>query len=240
MFLCPNALFFRFRRRLRADLAIAAEFASALLSSASALLLYSPQGGPMQYNGFGGVWTDDGWVTELRVTFEVPEAIRIERIKAWINGPGTADFAVNPTSDDWDVPLSRTFPVDQVRGSPAKWQGVSSLCWDLQPGTYPLFIDAPTVPYGYGYHGPMPNLDSLLLVTDYRDLSDPTNRFPPPFGLAVYGSPLSAVPESSLYGLLGSTGLFALAACRRFQRKIWRRRAETSAAGAQGRNFPEH
>jgi hypothetical protein len=205
-------------------------FSSALLSHASKLLLYSPPGGPMEYNELGGILTDAGWVTKVSFSFEVPEALRIQKINAWINGPdwSTATFSVSPVdvSDELHTFYFRTFPVERVLNAPAKWQGVDLLKWDLQPGTYQFFMSAPDVPLGYGFDGPIPNLDSLLDSFDYMDYSQPDNIPWAPFGLEVYGVPLSAVPEPSLYGLMGATGLLALAACRRFQRKVRRRAAD--------------
>ena len=224
-------LFSHLGERTRAVLiALIGLFSSSLLSGASQLLLYSYPGGPMEYNYLGGVLTPEGWVTKLSVNFEVPEAIRIQTIKAWINGgPGfngdetTATFSVSPVpSEEAGIQLCQTFPVEQVIGAPAKWQGLDSLKWDLQPGVYQFFMSAPDVPIGYGYQGPIPNLDSLLNTFDYRDYSEPGNIPWAPFGLEVYGTPLSAVPEPSLYGLMGAAGLLALAATRQFQRKLRR------------------
>ncbi len=177
----------------------------------------------MEYNEIGATLTDAGWVTMLSVNFEVTEAIRIQKIKAWITGSdgSTATFSVGPVvfSDESHTSYYRTFPVEQVIDAPAKWQGVDSLKWDLQSGTYRFFMSAPDVPLGYGYYGPTPNLDSLLNSFDYKDYSQPDNIPWAPFGFEVYGTPLSSVPEPSFYGLMGATGLLALAASRRFQPK---------------------
>src|SRR5215216_1015351 len=74
-------------------------FSSALVSEASKLLIYSAPGGPMEYTYLNGVWTDEGWVTKLGVTFEVPQKLRIESIKVWMTGgpESTATFSVYPT-----------------------------------------------------------------------------------------------------------------------------------------------
>ena len=184
----------------------------------------------MEYNDLGAVLTDAGWVTMLSVNFEVPEALRIQKIKAWINGGlgSTATFSVDTVpGQEAGLLFFQTFPVEQVSGAPAKWQGVDSLKWDLQPGVYQFFMSAPDVPLGYGYQGPIPNLDSLLNTFDYRDYSQPGNIPWAPFGLEVSGTPLSAVPEPSFYGLMGGAGLLALATTRRFQRKIRRESGES-------------
>ena len=230
----PCFPFSNFGRRSRAVfVALVGLFSSALASEASKLFIYSAPGGPMEYNTLGAVWTDTGWVTMLSISFEVPVALRIQAIKVWMNGgpESTATFSVYPANPgpESGPPFSRTFSVEEVDGAPAKWQGLSSLKWDLKPGVHELFISAPDVPLGYGYQGPTPNLDSLLNTLDYKDYSQPDNIPWAPFGLEVYGS-LSPVPEPSFYGAVGSVGLLALAASRRFKRKG---RAETVAVRPQ-------
>lgn len=215
------------RPSLRAGLLVTSLFCTALIGRASHLLMYSAPGGPMEYNELGAVWTDHGWMTEVGITFEVPEAIRIQKIQAWMNGGGgsTATFSVGLVLDSIDelaTHYSQTFPVERVMNAPAKWQGLNSLKWDLHPGTYKFFMSAPDVPLGYGYQGPIPTVDSLINVIDYQDYSQPGNIPWAPFGLEVYGTPLSAVPEPSFYGLMGSAGLLALAATRRLRRKARR------------------
>jgi len=214
-------LFLNFGRRSCAVLvALIAVFSTTVVSEAGELLLYSAPGGPMEYNYFDGVLTDHGFETELGVTFEVPEGIRIQKIEAWMNGGkgSTANFSVgllHISDEGLATYFSKTFPVDHVIDAPAKWQGVDSLKWDLPPGEYWFSMSAPDVPIGYGYHGPIPKVASLINVIDYEDYSQPGNIPWAPFGLKVYGTPLSAVPEPSFYGLLGSAGLLALAATRR-------------------------
>ena len=218
----PRLLFSPFGRRSRPILiALTGLLSSALPSEATQLLIFSAPGGPREYNYLGGVPTDTGWVTELSVNFEVPRELRIEKIKAWITGApdSTATFSVNsvPAQDSGWL-FSQTFSVEQVSGAPAKWQGLDSLQWNLEPGVYQLFIAAPAVPIGFGYQGPWPDTDRLLKTFDYRDYSEPGNIPWAPFGLEVYGT-FTAVPEPSFYGLMGSAGLVALAARRQFKRK---------------------
>lgn len=176
----------------------------------------------MEYNYLGGVWTDTGFVTKLGVSFEVPADLRIQKINVWMNGgpDSTATFSVYAADPgpDSGPPFSQTFSVEEVDHAPAKWQGLSSLKWDLKPGVHQLLIDAPGVPLGYGYYGPQPNLDFGLSGVGYQDFSQPDNIPWAPFGVEVYGS-FSPVPEPSFYGLMGSAGLLALVATRRLKRK---------------------
>jgi hypothetical protein len=202
-------LFSIFGRRSRAILiALTGLLSSALPGEATQLLIFSSPGGPMEYNHLGWVPTDTGWVTELSVNFEVPRELRIEKIKAWINGPSgsTATFSVNsvPAQESGWL-YSQTFSLEEVWSAPAEWQGLDSLRWNLHPGVYQLFMAAPVVPIGYGYHGPWPDMDRLLKTFDYRDYSEPGNIPWAPFGLEVYGT-FTGVPEPSFYGLMGSAG----------------------------------
>lgn len=222
---------------MRTVLILAGLTSGALVSQASVLYLYSHPGGPMQYNGHTAIWTDEGFVTKLSVSFEVPEAIRIQTVKAWINGGGgsMASFSIIPLTTYWEAPLFRSFEAESAGNAPAKWQGISELKWDLQPGSYRLYITAPSVPYAYGYHGPIPNLDSLLTGIDFRDYSEPDNPNPIGFGLEVYGTQLSAVPEPSSFGLMGGTLLLALAATRRVQQRRRLRQDKTRVTEDEGK-----
>ncbi len=182
---------------------------TALVSHATRLLLYAPPGGPLQYNGFPPAAGSDS-DSLVSVSFEVPEAIRIESIRVWVNGGGFASVSVKPFSQEWDQPVFASFPIESVTNAPAKWQGVSSLNWDLQPDSYEIFLQAPTIPFGYGFQGAprFPEFD----IDTFRDYSQ--FHLQDPFGIQVYGSYLSAVPEPATYGLMGGLVLFAVAAGR--------------------------
>ena len=177
----------------------------------------------MQYNGFAGFRTDEGFVTKLSFAFEVSEAIRIESIRAWISGSGSALFAIEPMDfSDSIHGFSSSVPLEQVHNAPAKWQGVNSLRWDLQPGNvYTFYIQAPDIPYGYGYHGPIPIVPNnyfYFIGGSFHDYSEiPTDA---PFGLEFSGSQLSAIPEPATYGLTGVGLLALLTATRAWKRKM--------------------
>ena len=176
----PRFLFSNFGRRSRAVLtALVGLFSSTLLCEATELLFFSSPGGPMEYNTLGAVLTDQEWTTEVSMKFEVSDAIRIQKIKAWINGGSTARFAAGPVPssiDELATYYSQTFAVEPVLDAPAKWQGLDSLKWDFQPGVeYQFFMSAPVVPLGYGYQGPIPNVEPLINFFDYQDYSQPDN-----------------------------------------------------------------
>jgi hypothetical protein len=214
MVIASDSSFFGVRRLMRAVLMIGFFFSGTLIIQASKLLLYSLPGGPMQYNGHGAVLTENGFVSLVGVTFELPEAVRIESIRVWINGASNASVSIEPVPNVWEEPFYHTIPVELVSDAPAKWQGIGSLRWYLQPGSYQLFLQAPDIPYGFGYHGPV--LTPAYDIQNFHDYAYPDEKFAPGFGLQVYGSQLSAIPEPSLFGLMGCLVLVGIAARRRF------------------------
>jgi len=130
----PTVGFFRIAR---AGLIVALFSSATLINHATQLLLYSPQGGPMQWNGFPPAVGTPFLESRVSATFEVAEGIRIESVRVWVNGGiAPAWVSVKPFSDDWEQNLSTSIPLETVPDAPAKWQGKSGLRWDLLPGTY--------------------------------------------------------------------------------------------------------
>jgi hypothetical protein len=84
---------------------------------------------------------------------------------------------------------------------PGHWAGVGSLHWDLQPGTYSLNFFGAGMPLAYGYFGPVHAVGGFDgFYYNFRLNEEPSTDFP--FGMRIYGRPLSAVPEPAAYGLV--------------------------------------
>lgn len=189
--------------------------------SATGILLQTSQGDPHQYNGGDGfAWS---------VAFEVPEAVRVQAIQGWMRGlQGEIDsvgifsyLPRNPFSSSLDFASFSLKGVDTLPAAPlsppGRWEGVSSLNWDLQPGIYSIVFRAGYMPYGYG--GPsVPPTDSGVTIfsnTYQTFFDDGWHDNGGPIGLRIYGAPLSAVPEPSMYGLFGTAMLIGVAAFQR-------------------------
>jgi hypothetical protein len=197
-------------------------FFGAVAGGAATLLLEMPQGSPNQYHGAGKFVGEHGLESLVSAKFTVPRPIhlRIDSISAWINGSGVAWVGISPVG--WNNPIPEFYhsiPLEQVDGVAARWQGVDSLNWTLVSGEYNLFLDAPDIPFGFGFNGP--SLTPAFSVYDLLDYSmDPPFEMLP-FGIQVYGTvlrPLSGTPEPGIFGLMGCMVLLAVAVRRRFSR----------------------
>lgn len=166
------------------------------------LLIERHQGGPHQYNG-------DPGPKMAEMTFLEP--VRITGITGWINGFGPSSISLLAAAHD-DEPafqlFSKNFTVESVPGTPAKWQGISSLKWDVPAGTYDVLFPELTMPYALGYFGPVSSAPPPDVMLSFYD--GEWHLTGGEFGVRVYGMPLSAVPEPATYGLVGVIGLAAL------------------------------
>jgi PEP-CTERM motif len=206
------------RRVLRLDLLAGLFLFSGSLSAA--IIIQSSQGGPHQYNGGGGFAS--------AVAFELDEAVRIQAIQVWLaGGKGDTgevgifyDLPRDPLSPDLSfhsftlkgIDFSGPGPSD-----PGRWEGVGGFHLDLQPGLYEFVVRGPNVPWGYGgpfTPGPYPLGDTYQAY----DLDEGWRPNGGPFGIRIYGTQLSAVPEPGTYGVAGGLMLLGLAAFRRRQR----------------------
>jgi PEP-CTERM motif-containing protein len=179
-------------------------FNSFMSASATELLVRWSEGGPDRYTGVWGT---------IAIGFSVEEATRIESVRTWIShdGPVTASLLLADLSHTL---YSETFVSQATLRAPAKWQGVSSLRWDLEPGEYYLSFGDGFFPLGLPVIHPNPPgvqspFDFELL---YPEGWEHTGF---PFGVEIYGEQLSAIPEPATYGLVASAALLGLAAFRR-------------------------
>jgi len=181
------------------------------------LLLYeNHQGGRYQYNGTGTLFVG---------LIDVAEPIQVQAITGWIGGgTGTAVAAITlpyiedqPSHDyhaEFEVKRTPMPPVGEL-AYPAMWQGVSNLHWNLLPGTYPVGFEGVntllSMPYALGYFGPVADVLHPYHLARYQD-----GEFieAMPFGIRIYGRPLSAVPEPEFYGWGAVLVLSCLAAFR--------------------------
>jgi len=168
-------------------------------SIAQAQLLYEhPQGGRFQYNGTGTFFT---------ALIDVVEPIQVNAISGWIQG-GTGTAMISITGPNtfgqyhagFELNLTPMPPLGEL-SYPAMWQGVSNLHWDLVPGTYQVEFEGVdtllAMPYALGYFGPVADVARPYHLARYQD-----DEFIEaiPFGVRIYGRPLSAIPEPEFYG----------------------------------------
>ena len=173
-------------------------------AAATGLLVRWSEGGPDRYTGVFG---------PIAIGFTVEEATRIESVRTWIwrDGPVTASLLSNDLSGKL---YSETFDSQPALSAPARWQGVGSLRWDLQPGAYYLSFDEGFFPLGYPVVRPNPPGVQIPFDFEVR-FDDRWESTGFPFGVEIYGRQLSAVPEPAAYGLVASATLLGLAAFRR-------------------------
>jgi hypothetical protein len=164
--------------------------------------------------------------------FELTEAIQVEAVYAFMNGggedsethiPAMATFSViGPTAALQQeggspfIPLfhaSESFILDPAGMASGKWQGLSSLKWNLAAGEYKITIEGGFVPFALGAAPSL--IDNQPYDYMYEDFDGTWHQADAPFGLQIYGSPLSAVPEPATYGLMGSLALMLTVAIRR-------------------------
>jgi hypothetical protein len=177
------------------------------------LLFERHQGGPFEYSEVGDIHT---------AYFDVTEPIRIQGITGWFDG-GPVDVTVSVASPLYDQVFSGSFhinvrPVPQPGQyyAPGVWRGMGALNWDLEPGNYQLnFFDA-GMPLSYGYSGPVADVPQFTDFANYWDVAGQEEyATADPFGVRIYGRPLSAVPEPSLYSTACALFLLAAVACKR-------------------------
>ena len=203
---CMNPDLFHWQsipRFARLGLWSAVFFLSSFMSASAELLVRWSEGGPDRYTGLFG---------PIAIGFTVEEPTRIESVRTWISrdGPVTASLLLNDLSAEL---YSETFVSQSPLSAPARWQGVGSLRWDLQPGTYYLSFSEGFFPFGYPVIHPNP--PGVQTPFDFESLDADGWERTGPFGVEIYGDPLSATPEPATYGLVGSAALLGLAAFRR-------------------------
>ena len=214
-----NTLFscFRtFRRVVRLDLLSAL---IVLTNSASAgPIIEQPQGGPDRYSGYDNA--------NAAIGFDLDEPTRIVKVQMWMSpareGAFTASIMYVLIAFSTTL-YSDTFIGESVLSAPASWQGLSSLKWDLQPGSYyltfgPAFFPL-ALPIGQRTPGTKAPTDFEFAFAPnlYEEPNLPLEwrQTDSPLGVRIYGVPLSAVPEPGSYGALGGVLLIALAGFRR-------------------------
>jgi len=206
-----------FRRVVRLDLL---SVLIVLSNSASAgPIIEQPQGAVDRYNGYYGV--------QAAIGFDLAEPTRIVKVQMWMNSAGEDDvtaaityglsaFSTNLYFDTFNAQLSH---------ASALWQGVSSLKWDLQPGSYYLTFGTATFPYalpvGERSPGAEPPTDSEFAYIPFYaepNFRPEWRKTDGPIGVRIYGVPLSAVPEPASYGALGGAMLLCVATFRHRRR----------------------
>lgn len=209
-----------FRRVVRLDL-----LSVLIVLSTSALggpIIEQPQGGVDRYNGYYGV--------EAAIGFDLAEPTRIVKVQMWMNSAGEGDVtaAITYGLSAFSTNLySDIFASKLISGASASWQGLSSLKWDLQPGSYYLTFGTGTFPYalpvGERSPGAEPPTDSEFAYIPFYaepNFRPEWRKTDGPIGVRIYGVPLSSVPEPATYGALGGAVLLALAAFRRSRRLL--------------------
>lgn len=184
---------------------------------ATLLLVESPRGDPQRYTSEFGQGVVASFTTDV--------GIQVQSVRAWMNGEGFASIVIRGPLDHPIVPPDFSdagnlwgagFELHPASGVSATWQGVSSLSWDLQPGMYTVIIEGGFVPYSYG--GPPSTVDNHPFDFQTEDFQGKWHPSGGPFGLQIFGAPLSAVPEPATYSVAGSAALLAVVLFRRRRR----------------------
>ena len=148
----------------------------------------------------------DAHVAEVRFNTDV----RITGINGWISGGSARESAA--AISVWypmQAPEVNLYKPFTVRGAtPAVWQGIGSLKWDVPAGDYFVEFAGVAMPLAYGYYGPVHDVPQPEAFFTRNGSHLEESGFP--FGIRIYGRPLSAVPESSTIGLLGGLMLGAM------------------------------
>ena len=152
----------------------------------------------------------NGQLAPVAAHFTLVEGTRITGIKGWWNGSGPA--SVGLTNETFGLSLGVGFDLQPVFDAPAKWQGVSPLFFDLKPGGYWVILQGGELPFAYG--GPPSTAPQQ--PSDYLVFTNGHWEEGLPFGVRIYGVPLSAVPGPTTYA--AAAGLFLLTLT------VWRRR----------------
>lgn len=164
------------------------------------LLVEHERGGLDRYIGTAG---------PLAAGFTFTEPTRIEAINGWMTGSDQMKISIAMDFPD-RVIYSQEFTGSFIPGLPGKWQGVSGLKWDLQPGTYFVIFEDGYFPIAYG--GPASTAPQGFESFQYFDSG--WNNLGFPIGARVYGNALSAVPEPATYGVVAGLALVGLTVLR--------------------------
>jgi hypothetical protein len=90
------------------------------------------------------------------------------------------------------------------------------LKWNLVPGTYNVNFDQATMPFSYGYTGPVADVPQFY---DFMNFNDGELVGLNPIAIRIYGAPLPAIPEPGTYGLIGAALLLTAVVYRRVRIK---------------------
>jgi hypothetical protein len=191
----------------------AAVLAAGVTSARAELLIEHERGGLDRWTSIGG---------PVAGGFHLFEPTRIEGVTAWMNAIGPVGVAITDNLDY--INYSEEFTGSSPFGVPGKWQGVSGLKWDLQPGDYYVVFSDGGFPIGYGGPPSTAPQGFQSFDADYGHGQWESIGFP--LGMRVYGNLLSAVPEPSSYGTMAAVALLGLIVVRR------RRSALNSTAAA--------
>jgi len=195
---------------------IAAFLALSGVSAQAALLIEQPAGDIHRYTA--------PYADSSRVSFDFSEGMRVEGVRFWMYGTGEATVTIYGP-DWWDPTVEKvyfqgTFTVESPQVKPmeelvdaAMWQGLGGIHWDLGlAGTYQVEVKGGLMPYAL----PIPFPATIQRPYDFERKYDGIWYDDSlPFGLQIYGTPLSAVPEPGTYGLAGGLMLLAVGAFRR-------------------------
>jgi hypothetical protein len=169
-------------------------------------------GGTLRYYSDGNIHSAE---------FNLDQGIRVDAIGGWFqNYPmdvtaGIQEFDAefgDRGSVQWHVPMIPNPPPPALT-LPGHWV-TKDVKWDLKPGHYELYFSNAWMSVSYDDAsgvGGFAAYNNSYLDEDGRLTRGGTQGF----GVRLYGTPLSAVPEPAAYGAMGSLVLFGAVLLRR-------------------------